>query len=527
MDDPWQILQVPEVLTRIDAALARRSGRYRGWFLVDCGSAELPSAIVHVRSWLQDPEMERRFRLGAGLRRYSRAEVPPGYGVVFLAGADGQMDGAGYDSLAVAIEEDLLYLVIRAGEEGLTCSDRAGRWTELPPPRSMVAAPLDLEVHGVTTVRTETTLPLRIAVTSVASQDTVLLRLVDRNGFRDSEVRYRLSTGGSVPLGRGALRIDFEPEGASDRLIVTAEDFVPRVEAVRLKAPRLGNSRRFSRRVPVRLHLLFDRTTLDLESWERAFAALIDTSPQVEDGVDEDPKMNWNLQIRRGLAPALVRRLPDLHESVKLDLWWFADVGQPGVAEPDSLPRAGAPFGHPGDCAVERLENSLGGQVFGYASGMDLFDAVDDLLAQVAAASVSAQREQQAVLIVGDSPPPPADERDPIWQQLLERPLRTNARRSSLFRETLETLAGRLVPVGWLFFRSSVPPAGGRDLYMAHYPQYQTLRENTLAALRKVPDLLVESSDGIEGFDQALENLFRQMGARPDPPSRLEIGGRR
>lgn len=523
MSDPREILQSPEALEGIDAALTRRSGRHRGWLLIDAESPDLPGVVVHVRPWLQDPGAERRFRIGAALRRSSAADVSTGYGVVFLAGSEGRMDAAGYDRLAGALEKDLPHLVIRIEADGLAFSDGEGRWIELPPPRKVATVPLDLEVHGARTLREEVTLPFRIAVSSASTQDSVHLRLVERGGFRGTDFRFRLRAGGGVPLGRGVLRVDFDPEGPSDRLVVVPEEFVPAVEVLPQDAPRPVRGRRFARGVPVRLHILFDRTTLDHEHWERAFAALTDIAPQVEDDSPEDPKSKWNLQLRQGLANALTGRLADLHDGVKLELWWFADMAQPGVAEPDNLPKSRTAWGHPGECAPDKLEDRLSGRVFGYATGMDLFDAVDEALGQVAAMTGSAQREQHAVLIVGDSPPPPADERDPIWQELVERPLRTNARRSPVFQQHLEELARRQVPVGWLFVRSSAPPVG-RDLYLGHYPQFQTLRENTLAALRRVPDLMVQSCDGAEDFDRGLAELFRQMAVKPETPSKLEIG---
>ena len=524
MSDPREILQLPEALESIDAALTRRSRRHRGWLLIDAESPELPGFVVHVRSWLQDPGAEKRFRVGTRLRRSSGADLAAGYGVVFLAGPDGLMDTAGYDRLAEALEKDLPHLVVRVETDGLAFSDGAGRWVELPPPRKMATVPLDLEVHGARTLREEVTLPFRIAVSSSLTQDSVHLRLVDRGGFRSTNFRFRLRAAGGVPLGRGVLRIDFDPEGPSDRLVVVPEGFVPAVEVVPQDSPRPARGRRFVRGVPLRLHLLFDRTTLDHEQWERAFAALTDVAPQVDDEFQaEDPRSNWNLQVRRGLANAMAGRLADLHDGVKLELWWFADMAQPGVAEPDNLPKSRTAWGHPGECALEKLADRLSGRVFGYATGMDLFDAVDEVLGQVASLTGSAQREQHAVLIVGDSPPPPADEWDPIWQELVERPLRTNARRSPAFRQHLEELTRRQVPVGWLFVRSSAPPVG-RDLYLGHYPQFQTLRENTLAALKRMPDLMVQSCDGAEDFDRGLAELFRQMGIKPETPSRLEVG---
>jgi hypothetical protein len=525
MSDPRQILASREVLAGIDTALARRMERPRGWVLVDAESAALPSVLVHARPWLRDPGAERGFRIEAELRRFSHSEIQPGYGIVFLAGSDGRMDAAGYESVAAALDAGAPHLVVRVEADGLVCADGAGRWVGLPPARRAASDLLSLEVQGVRTQRWEVTLPFRLTISSPAAQDSVSLRLAEKRGFGDATGRFRLHTLGGEPLGRGSLRIDFDPDGPADRLAVIPEGFAAPVEALRLEAPRAARGRRFQRGVPVRLHLLFDRTTLDPESWARAFEALLVTDEQEEEfTVDEDPQPKWNLQIRRGLAQALVRTLPQLHDLIKPELWWFADVAQPGVAEPDGLPKAATAWGHPGECAAENLEDRLAGRAFGYATGMDLIDAVDELLAQVAAATLDAPREQHVLLIVGDSPPPPADERDPIWQGVIESPLRTNARRSPLFRQHLANLAARQVPVGWLFVRSSGHPAG-RELVVAHYPFYQTLRENTVAALKRVPDLLVQSADGAEDFDRALTELFRQMAVKPDQPSRLEIEG--
>jgi len=524
MSDPQQVLASREALWGIDAALARRMERPRGWVLVDAESAALPSAVVHVRPWLRDPGAERGFRIEAGTRRYALADVQPGYGVVFLAGSGGAMDAAGYDSVATVLERGTPYLVVSVDTGGLVLMDGDGRWVAMPPPRNAASGFLTLEVQGSRTLRREITLPCQIAVSSAAAQDGLSVRIAEKKGFRQADGRFRLRTAAGEPLGRGRLRIDFDPSGQADRLVVIPEGFAAPVEALRLEASRAARGRRFQRGLPVRLHLLFDRTTLDPENWARAFEAQMGGEEQEEEfTVDEDPKPKWNLQMRRGLAQALARTLARLHELVKPELWWFADVAQPGVAEPDGLPRSSTAWGHPGECAVENLEDRLTGRVFGYATGMDLIDAVDELVAQVSAATLDAPREQHALLIVGDSPPPPTDEADPIWQGIIERPLRTNARRSPLFRQHLASLAERQVPVGWLFVRSSAHPAGRELTVAAHYPSYQTLRENTLAALKRVPDLLVQSSDGAEDFARSLAELFFQMAARPDLPSRLEI----
>jgi hypothetical protein len=523
MSDPRQILTSREALSGIDAALARRMERPRGWVLVDAESASLPSKVVHTRPWLHDPEAVRGFRIESVPHRFSRSEVQPGYGVVFLAGPGGAMDPAGYESVAAMLDDGTPHLVICLDGDGLVVSDGAGHWLGMPVPRRVLSNLLVLEIQAATTARRETSLPFHIPVSSSMSQDMILIRLAEKKGFREAEGRFRLRTAGGGPLGRGSLRIDFEAQGPADQLVVFPEGFAGSVEALRLEAPRAAGGRRFQRGLPVRLHLLFDRTTLDPENWARAFEALMVTDEQEQEfTVDEDPKPKWNLQIRRGLAQALARTLPQLHDLVKPELWWFADIAQPGVAEPDGLPSSTITFGHPGDCAIENLEDRLVGRTFGYATGMDLIDAVDELLAEVSAAISASPREQHAVLIVGDSPPPPADENDPIWQGVIQRPLRTNARCSPLFQQHLTILAERQVPVGWLFIRSSAHPTG-RELFVAHYPYYQTLRENTLAALKRMPDLLVQSSDGVESFDRALMELFRRMAARPEVPSCLEI----
>jgi hypothetical protein len=514
-----ELLLSPPTLAGIEAALTRRAGAPRGWIAVDGRIRGLPAVEVHARPWLQDADREPGFRLADEPVAFSVSAVHPGQAVVFLAGPAGQMDAEGNAALVEVLGHDLACLVMQVHEDRLLYRDPSDRWAPLPVAQPTVANPLDFELHGSRIAKREATLPFAVAAESALSRDFFRLRLLDGDGFQDPDLRFEIRTADASPLGRGKLGIDFAPDGAADRLVVTPEGFAGEVQVY---ARAAGNpwKRRFAPATPVRLHVLLDRTTLDLESWRRALEALMSIRPLA---ADEDSP-TWNLVLREALALALKQRLPELHEPSRLELWWFADVALEGVAEPEGLPKSGITWGTAGECALDRLGSALAGAVFGYATGFDLVDAVDDGLEQVAASCLRLRDEQPAVLVVGDSPPPPRDEQDPIWQELIDHPLHTNTRRSPKFRAQLDALASRRVPVGWLFLRSSVPPELKDERLLKTYAHYQTLRERTLAALRATPHLWVESCDGPPDLDRALAAIFHWMKLQPEAPSRLHLG---
>lgn len=520
MSDLRTLLDSAETLLRLDAALAGRLEKRQGWLFVDARAAELPAVAVHVRPWLRDAGRPPTFRIGEDEQPYSRPALRSGYGLIFLTGPQGSMDETGYQVLQEALDDELPHVLVGAGESGLSFHDGGGRWSPLPHPRPLAPRGLRLEIHGAGSTQVHGMLPCRVHVESPATRDSFRIRVDERRGFRETDVPFHLQTSGDAPLGRGWLRLDFIPDGVMDRLVVHPEGFSQAVEIERT------NGRRPARqRPPARLHLLFDRTTLDLESWPRAFErATLGMDERDAPRLGEDPRSEWNIGLRRALAQAVADHLEPLEGPARVELWWFADTPQPGIDRLEGLPIAPARWGRAGACAPQHLAGRLTGSVFGYASGLDLFDAVDELIVQVAEATRESPQERHAVLVVGDSPPPPADDQDPIWLGLVDRPLRTNARRSPLFRRALAELGDLQIPVGWLFLRHSADPPGNHH-FVPHYALYQTLRESTLAALRRFgPELILESADGPEDLGRALGEILRRMEGRREMPSRLVPG---
>ncbi|HEX4955388.1 MAG TPA: hypothetical protein VF017_18510 [Thermoanaerobaculia bacterium] len=520
MSDLRTLLDSTEALLGLDAALAGRLEKRQGWLLVDTRTAELPAVTVHVRPWLRDPGCPATFRIEEHERPYSRMALRSGYGLIFLTGSRGAMDEAGYQALQDALDDEVPHVLVCDGESGLSFHDGGGRWSRVPHPRPVAQRELRLEIHGSGSMKVDRVLPCRVRVESPAARDSFRIRLEERRGFRETEIPFHLQTSGDVPLGEGWLCLDFVPGEEVDRLVVRPEGFSPTVAI-----ERMNGRRPVRQRSPARLHLLFDRTTLDLESWPRAFeSATLGMDERDAARVGDDPRSEWNLGLRRALAQALTDQLHHPKGPARIELWWFADTPQPGIDRLEGLPVAPARWGRAGACAPLHLPGRLTGSVFGYASGLDLFDAVDELIVQVAEATKESPQEQHAVLVVGDSPPPPADEQDPVWLGLVDRPLRTNARRSPLFRRALAELGELQIPVGWLFLRHSADPPANPH-FVPHYALYQTLRESTLAALRRYgPALILESADGPEDLARALGEILRQMAGRRELPSRLVPG---
>jgi hypothetical protein len=526
------VLSSQELLTRIDAALARQDPERRGWALVDAARPDLPAVHIHARPFLLEPRSAPGLRVESETRPLRPEELPPKYGLVLLASDPGDMDEAALQALRSAVERQRSTLCLYSPAGAAFLMSQEGRLVPLPAaPASLGVGRIHITLRGREDLDLVALLPKKVRVRGAEPRATFFVRSLLSPEAGESFERFEVVSRDGSPVGEALLCLDLGTDGQADRLVITpwsGEDrILVRHTGVLPPPPPLDHA--------VRLHVIFDRTTLDREAWERALAVanrwtqnVVDLNPTKEGRADR-PQREWNHEIRTGLAMSMRETVPKLHRRVILDLWWFADAPRPGMAPSDGLPTAPAAWGHLGTRRLENLSDALLATDFDYACGMDLFDAADEALEQVAHRIRDLTEESHAVLIVGDSPPPAADEQDPLWQRVVDGPPRTNARRSPKFRDALARLRREEIPVGWLFVRhpKNVNPQTAKEreraLLLEDYPRFQTLRERVLAALQQQPGLLLEDCDGVEDFERSLGALFQRMRKVREAVSRLSI----
>jgi len=322
---------------------------------------------------------------------------------------------------------------------------------------------------------------------------------------RDQYFRIRRTAG---TLGSFLLSIDVELRATqSDRLLVKSADGTVTVELVE-RIPVQESA-------PVYLHVVFDRTTIDVESWAIAIAA---ASPKEEllteptTPSDDDHPGAWNRRIRRAVAEAIPIAKKKLQRSVVTTLWTFSDRSRDGIGPSAIGPADGRPWDRIGDLDDDTLVRAfVEGRDCEWRPGLDHVDAVDEVLKEVRDyIQLPANRNRHhVVLIIGDSPPPPWGVDDPIWQQVVASPIKTNARRSVLFRDTMSALQTAGVQVGWAFLAWPLRPATSQfDHYHEPYNDVRLLRQRTFDALSQVPGLEMQLSLGLEQLGAAIERIL-------------------
>lgn len=529
----------PLLIRRLAREVSGRWPHSLGWALVVAGS---PNSVVwvHVRPFLHVPDMPQGFSLQRQEFYGFQPCSDPRYVTLFVRQGAADFPPEVYELMGRAQEQSLPWLAIQVapGAEAVTVFEQDGPPKQLPhevPPLRVGA--LRIKVNCEEEVLIEESLPLELRVESDAPAAAVSLTLLDQSGFSKDSYHYVVRSGDGQPLGRGTLRLGANCRaGQPDELVFQHAGFEHEVSAEEWETPPRTEATPVFHNGPVNLHLLFDRTTLDVDAWPVAYEALDSVRPDDSDVAEAfvleqapggDGGWNaggWNIRLREALADALLSETHRLHDDVALHLWWFADIPRNGIAMNDSVPWVSEPCGRAGHFPLSLLKEQLSSPSFDYASGFDLFDAVDESLEQVGefiAEQSQARRAQHAVLIVGDSPPPPATPAasDHLWKRLVSRPVRTNARCSLRFTSALEGLSRLRVPVGWLFIRTSRAPsasAGYGKKYMAQFQYFQTIREDVLAALRQFSSVVVEDCAGTEDLPRALGRLLGQM-ARTRP----------
>jgi hypothetical protein len=526
----------PSLIRRLSGDVLRRLPSSRGWTLLGHSQLGAQAVQVHIRHYLAEPGLPPGFHVETYPLSSFKLCDDPRYVNLFVRRGEEHLAPELYDLVAEAQRRALPWLTIGVEEESevVIVYEQDGTQREVSltvPPLS--TRPLHLQLLGHEVWQTETCLPLAVNVTASAPAAAFSIKLSDQTGFSKNAYHFVVRGREGRPLGPGALRLDVRcTAGALDEITLTPSGFAsPPTEVEEwAEAARTEPEPIFHQGV-VNLHLVFDRTTLDVDAWPLAYEALDSAgSAGVRDEASQayatgapEPLAteNWNLQLREELAAALGATVGSLHDDVALHLWWFADRPRDGIAPNEALPHLNKAFGRVGHCLMKDLKARLTGPDFEYASGLDLFDAADEVLQQIVALlkqGVQSRREQHAVLIVGDSPPPPGEPGDMLWERLVGQPDRTSARTSHAFNGALEDLRLLKIPIGWLFMRTSRAPSigAGYRQFVRQFTAFQDLREVILSSLQQVEGMLVEDCAGPEDLRRGLGKLLGQL-ARDKP----------
>jgi hypothetical protein len=526
----------PGFTRRLGGEILRRLPNSRGWTILGHPDFNSLAVWVHIRSYLSEADTPPGFRIEMMPRASFKLCDDPRYVTLFVRRTDKSLAPKLYDLITEAQRRSLPWMTIGVNNnsDAIVVYEQDGTQWAIPSNiPALNARPLHLHLTGSEVWEADECLPIVLHARGESTAAALSVNLSDQTGFSKSTYHFVVRGQDGQPLGPGALSLDVRCKaGALDEIFLTPSGFASPVSEVEewAERPRTEPEPVFHQGT-VHLHLVYDRTTLDVDSWPLAYEAL--DSPFKPGEKDEasqayttdapEPRTmdSWNLQLREGLAGALETEINNLHEEVLLYLWWFADRPREGIAPNDALPYLNKPYGSVGQCLMKDLNARLGGPDFEYASGLDLFDAVDEALEQIVTflkPRVQARHEQHAVLIIGDSPPPPSKPGDMLWERLVSQPDRTNARHSPRFNEALETLRHLRVPVAWLFMRTSRSPSVGAVYrqYLRQFTAFQDLREAILGALQQLEGLIVEDCAGPEDLHRTLGLILKQM-ARDNP----------
>lgn len=489
-----ELLDVGRDFARIEYALADRFPPLRGLLVLDMYGDE--SALFHLRPFLQH-----------GLQ-----VEPAAHGVLdSLVGS--LSPSAGYLLAALRRAEDL-----RFSPPALSIVDRAdqrsfptvtfelagsgvrllidGVHVELPAlPGERRLSPVPVEVHGQTRQTGTFLFPFEVMVHKGMDGSRIQVS-VKHDAIADVTQKLVLRSSDGQPAGDGSLLVGLDLHPArQDRVVIQ-----PRFErSVELKPPPATPPPRS----PLALHILFDRTTLDIGAWDNARKTVAALSKKIDEKLMEGDvhtgPAEWNRQLRSDVAAGVAAGVEQVaSRKPLLAIVSFADRERDiGIRAIDDLPlpEAVLPSGPPSrNLNIDGLINS---ELCSWQPGLDLFDAVDEALKTVV--ETLSKKYQHAVMIIGDSPPPPSGPSDPLWQELVLKPVRSNARTSPLFNEALESLKTRQIPVVWIFPRPDIFPA------YTDYPAFSNMRNSVYNALLKIPDIdLRMTSSG-----QALQDEIR------------------
>jgi hypothetical protein len=502
------VLLRPALLKATYDEVYRDFGVQKGFFALDAVDGR--GVWVHVRRHVYDANSAPGIRIGSeadiaeGIRR---ALSSPDYAIVTVMTAGKRPSTEVFHLLEheyrsarwLNVEIDSSGVMVRLDATGTRCI--------------LMPADHNIDTKPVTTrIADQSIKEVLPVVADVRTTREIIYLPVRTNavgGPRDQYFQIRRRTAGS--LGTFSLRVDVELRSTqADRLLVTSLDETIAVEPVE-RIPLQESS-------PVHLHVVFDRTTIDVESWAIAIAAASPKEQLLTESTvptDDDHPGAWNRRIRTAVAEALPAATEKLRRSVVTTLWTFSDRSRDGIGPSPIGPADGRPWDRIGELNSDSLVSAfVEGRDCEWRPGLDHVDAVDEVLKEVwdYIKLPTNKNKQHVILIIGDSPPPPSGVDDPIWQHLVASPIRTNARRSPLFRDTLSSLREAGVPVGWIFLAWPLRPATSQfDHYHEPYNDVRLLRQRTFDALNLIPGLEMQISLGLEPLGSAVESILTSM----------------
>jgi hypothetical protein len=531
------------LLRRIAGEMFLRWPSSLGWAMVGIPGSDAAAVWVHLRPYLHDSGMPPGFRVETIPISSFKLCSDPRYVSLFIRERGGDFTAQLYELMGNAQRQSLPWLVLEVSDDtnSLIIFEQDGSQkvlpTDLPPLR---AREQRLRLNGSEILEVNEYLPLNLEVAMESPNNALSIELLEHSGFSKNSYHYVIRSLEAQERISGVLHVDAQCRaGKPDEILLRSSDFKHSVTIEEWETPPRTDPEPLFRRGTVFLHLLFDRTTLDVDAWPVAFEAAAaggfkeDEDVEEAFGIGHEETANWNQQFRQALAQAMVKQIDKLHDEVQIYLWWFADTPKQGIAHSKSLPTVNEPYGLIGVSAIENITVQLSGAHLDYACGLDLFDAVDEALEQVANVvkeRSGSNREQHAVLIVGDSPPPPSKPGDVLWEKLVDRPVFTSARCSDGFTAALDDLRRMQVPVAWLFMRTSRAPSVGvaYKKYVPQFQYFQSLRENILSALQQIKGLMVEGCAGPEDLERAMGKVLGRMArTKPRIPGLLIDGFRR
>lgn len=489
----------PEFLEAADRLTRARFPERLGFLLLDLTDAR--ATLVHARRFLRQagcppglrPEDLLPTRRDELLQSLNAAN---NYIVVAVTAEDGDVDPAAVGIIESVENRALPWFTIQRTAGGdVRAVD--GATESADDARKIWSRPVDVQVDGVRPVADVRYLPFDLDV--VAPQPLCTFKLQLRGaalGQHDFDVILRSRD--QLAIGAGSVRVDvlLRP-GKTDEVFLEPQHFERELElgfGVPVVFPSLP---------PLELHLLFDCTTVDPDTWPQALTGAYMHPKRESEG-------QWNLALRKEIGTALTDVLRRITRSIDVDLWWFADREHPDMVPFGASGMDQLSFYHHGTTRREQIIDDLTSRTFEYRPGLDLFDAVDEALLEISKKVLGrATDRQHAVVIIGDSPPPPFDVQDPLWTEVVVGPPATNARRSSAFRTALDCLKKAGVPVVWIFLLSLRERAHDNLYAHQHHDQIRltVIKQRIASALERFDGLTVVSCAGMSELRGAIEKV--------------------